>query len=187
MFPPNIARYSAWNDASLTGSGPLGERTGLTLAGRYTRADRFERFDPTELRSRLFTLSGNLVSQIGGASELRVLAALGAGSSPYAGRARFGSRDVVQDERFVHLQSTWQRRPGEGHAWSVSAGVSLADFDPDTSGGAAGAASSACSTVPCRRSSSQGGALRAWTCPGASSPTSVVGTAAVTDSASVPA
>ena len=134
VFPSNIARYSAWNDASLTGSGPLGERTGLTLAGRYTRADRFERFDPTELRSRVFTLSGNLVSQIGDASELRVLAALGAGSSPYAGRARFGSRDVVQDERFVHLQSTWQRRPAEGHAWSVSAGVSLADFDPDTSG-----------------------------------------------------
>ncbi len=134
VFPPNIARYSAWNDASLTGSGPLGERTGLTLAGRYTRADRLERFDPTELRSRLFTLSGSLVSQIGDGTELRVLGAFGAGSSPYAGRARFASRDVVQDERYLHLQSTWQRRPAAGHAWSVSAGVSLADFDPDTSG-----------------------------------------------------
>ncbi len=133
-FPPNIARYAAWNDASLTGSGPLGERTGLTLAGRYTRADRLERFDPTVLRSRLFTLSGNLVSQIGDASELRVLAALGAGSSPYAGRARFASRDVAQDERYLHLQSTWQRRPARGHGWSVSAGVSLGSFDPDTSG-----------------------------------------------------
>lgn len=138
---PAVAREGSLKDVDALAGGPLvKDRVGLLLAGRLARSRRLERNDPTELRSDLSSLLAHLIVTPNARDEVRVLAAFQAATRPFAGRARLGSQAVTERDRFLHLQSTWERR-GAGLSWSVSGGYQRGAAEPDV------APSSAIATV----------------------------------------
>jgi hypothetical protein len=131
--PPPIARYDSFRRARLVLEGPLAkDRLGLLLSGTLVRAGRLEGSDPIPLGGRLSSLLAHMVWTPSRRDEVRFLAAGQGVEHPYAGRARFGGGDVAQKDRFLMLQTTWERTTPA--RWSVTGGYVRGSFDPQTAG-----------------------------------------------------
>jgi hypothetical protein len=131
---PSIARFGALADVSGLISGPIGgDRLRILLSGRAARVRRFERSDPAELESRLFSLFGHLVHQPSERHTLRLLASVQARRRPFAGRARFFGDPVPEHADSLGGQVSWTHA-AEGATWSASAGFWTAVFEPQTNG-----------------------------------------------------
>ncbi|MEE8218161.1 MAG: TonB-dependent receptor, partial [Vicinamibacteria bacterium] len=130
---PSIARFGALADGSGTVTGPISDRVRVLLSGRIARVRRFERNDPAELESRIFSLFGHLVHQPSDRHTLRLLASVQARRRPFAGRARFFGDPVTEQADSVGGQVAWTH-VAESATWSASAGLWSGLFVPQTDG-----------------------------------------------------
>jgi hypothetical protein len=131
--PPPIARYDSFGRAQFLVGGPLAkDRLGLMISGTLTRARSLEGSDSTPLDGRASSLLAHLVWTPTQRDEVRFLGAVQGLEHPYAGRSRFGGGDVAQTDRFLTLQSTWERTTGT--RWSVTGGYARGRLEPQTSG-----------------------------------------------------
>lgn len=130
---PAIARYDSFSSGRFRLDGPLvKDRVGLLVSGTFARSRRLERADPRSLLGRELGLLTHLVWTPTARDEARFLGAFQGTLHPYAGRARLGGGDVRQADRFLHVQSTWQRRGTR--PWSLTGGFARGAFDPDLDG-----------------------------------------------------
>jgi hypothetical protein len=134
---PRLARYDSFASGRFRVDGPVVPgRLGLLLAGSIVRAKRLERTDPTALEGRETGLLAHVVWTPRAMDEVRFLGAFQGVTHPYAGRVRFEGTDADERNRFLHVQSTWQRQGTK--PWSVSAGWTRGRFEPNLNGASAG-------------------------------------------------
>jgi hypothetical protein len=127
--PPAIARYQSFASGRFGIHGPLvKDRLGLLLDGAYARVQRLERSDPTPLEGREIGLLAHLVWTPTPRDEGRLLAAFQGADHPYAGRSRFGGANARESDRFLALQTTWERRGTT--LFGLSAGFVRGTFEP---------------------------------------------------------
>ena len=126
---PAIAHLDSFSSARFRLSGPLAaDRLSAVLSGNLTRGARRERSDPRTLDGREAGFLTHFVYTPTSRDEVRLLGGVQRLSHPYAGRARFGGGNVQQVDRFLQVQSTWQRQGSR--PWSITAGLVRGTFDP---------------------------------------------------------
>ncbi len=121
--PPAIARLNGWTHGSALFSGPvIPERLGLVAAGSWTETSQFARSSSTELEGSVGSAFAHLVFTPTAQDEMRTLAWIQRSRYPFTQRVAYAQRSARQDERSVHLQSTWERRSTAALAWRLFGG-----------------------------------------------------------------
>ena len=110
--------------------GPLGARAGFFLSSRAVSAERFERDEPTALRTSVGSVSGEATVSTGSQGRLEIGGTLDRAGAPYPGRARFTNPDVRETDTFMTVQATVDQWTSRGLAWSASGGFAQGLFAP---------------------------------------------------------
>ena len=124
-IPPAIARLDGWRSASLLASGPIvPNRVGMVLTLSATNTTHFERSDSTTLSDKLATMFTNVVFTPGPEDAVRFVGWVQRARSPFEHRTAYGQPAAAERASSFHVQSTWQRTPKAGAAWSGFASFS---------------------------------------------------------------
>ncbi len=136
---PHIETLQGWSRGGVVLSGPLvKDRAGLVLSGTLIRSDRVERDRTALLPGHFASLSALVLFTPRDGDEVSITTGFQRAKHVFAGRTLFATKDPVERDAFVTVQTAWDRTLPSGAALHVGAAFNHGSYTPDVASPAHG-------------------------------------------------